>query len=194
MNNKINSDEDLLLLLRQDDRSSFDQIYHSYANPLYQSAFKLLQDKEAAEDVVQEVLFELWTKRATLNIINLKAYLHQSTRFQAFKIIRHNKVIAKNLEKDFVFAFCANDGDHLLAQQDIRTLLKNTLDQLPKKCAEIFYLSRNEQLSHKEIAERLNISPKTVENQLNTALKKIKKAFSKLIVLFELIILLYLLL
>lgn len=185
------SDQELLDLLKKDIRDAFDMIYYRYWEMSFQLAYKILQDVPASEDAVQEVFAEIWLRRNKTVIDNLKSYIFQSVRFQVFKVIRHNKIIAAHVERDFILNFSTNEGEHNLALEDIKRILDETVAGLPPKCREIFNMSRNSHMSTKEIAVYMGISPKTVDNQLNIALKKIKASMASSFVLIEAIIALY---
>ncbi|SER67059.1 RNA polymerase sigma-70 factor [Pedobacter rhizosphaerae] len=185
------SDQELLDLLKKDDRNAFEMIYFRYWEMSFQVAYKILQDIPASEDAVQEVFVEIWLKRNKAIILNLKSYIFQSIRFQVFKIIRHNKVIAAHVERDFILNFSTNDGEDNLVLNDIKQILDEAVAKLPEKCRQIFNLSRNKHMSTKEIAAVLDLSPKTVDNQLNIALKKIKASMASSFVLVEVIIAVY---
>ena len=172
-------DAELLLLLKEDNRNAYDAIYKKYWSKLYISAYNLLRDRMGAEDVVQEVLVQLWLKRSTNTIEILSAYLYGAVRFQVLKAIRDGKARQglfediENLDEAYVLSV-ENIAEQHLIEQDINRNYERGLAELPEKCREIFLLSRNEYLSNKEIAERLGISLKTVENQMTIALRKLR--------------------
>jgi len=167
------TDEELLELIRQEDRVAFEQIYNRYWSKLYISAYKILRDRQSSEDIVQEVLVQLWLKRSTQQIESLNAYLYTAVRFQVFTTIRKNKV-RETLFAEIEELVDFNSAEDNLVVLDITHKLEKSIADLPEKCREIFSLSRKEQLSTKEIAARLGISPKTVENQLTIAFRKLK--------------------
>ena len=166
------SDEQLTAGLRAGKIDYFEAIYVRYSSRLYSSAYNILRNKEACEDLIQDLFIDLWQKKELLNIIKLKSYLYTSARNNALLVLRSGKVtldldVIKMLIDDYA-------TDDLLLQKEITANLQRKIKTLPAKCREIFVLSRQEQLSHKEIAARLNISIKTVENQITTALKRLK--------------------
>lgn len=182
------SDQELLELLKMGDRWAFNELYGRYWESSFHLARNILKDGPAAEDAVQEVFAEIWLKRDTSIILNPKSYLYQAIRFQTFKIIRHNKVIAAHVERDFILNFSTNEGEENLFMREISIIVDQTVSMLPGKCREIFVLSRNGHMSAREIAAQLGISPKTVDNQINIALKKIRVALSSSLVLIEIIL------
>ena len=124
--------------------------------------------------MTQEVLVNLWMKRANLKLTSLNAYLYTSVRYLVFNVIRSGKVRA-DLFNRLEELFSNNGGEELLSEKEINRLLEQGVAELPEKCRQIFIMSRKEHLSTKEIAERLGIAPKTVENQLTVALNRLRK-------------------
>lgn len=172
------TDAELLDLIRQDDRTAFELVYDRYWSKLYISAYKILRNRQGSEDIVQEVLVQLWLKRYTQQIESLNAYLYTAIRFQVFKTIRDGKVresLFSEIEESKIDVHAADD----FLSFDIDRKLNESLAELPDKCREIFSLSRKEQLSTKEIALRLGISTKTVENQMTIAIRKLKASMGE---------------
>jgi RNA polymerase sigma-70 factor (ECF subfamily) len=108
----------------------------------------------------------------------LDAYLYAAVRYQVFKVIRSYKVI-ESLKTEEISS--VNDADQMLMKKDVQKFLDEGISQLPVKCREVFRLSRKDHLSTKEIAVRLGIAPKTVENQLTIALRRLKSMISQLL-------------
>ncbi|AOM76387.1 RNA polymerase sigma-70 factor [Pedobacter steynii] len=167
------SDDELLKAIQNDDRSAFESLYYKYWQKLYLSAYHILKDIHAAEDIIQEIFAQLWLKRDQVSIDNLAAYLHTAVRFQVFKAIRDGKARI-DLSSQAEEFFDKNSIEDSLHEKELDKRLEESIATLPEKCKEIFILSRKEHLSVKEIAIRLNISPKTVENQITIALRKLR--------------------
>jgi RNA polymerase sigma-70 factor (family 1) len=176
------SDERLIALIQENDLAAFERIYNKYWSKLYLSAYNILRDRQVSEDVTQEVLVNLWMKRANLQLTSLNAYLYTSVRYQVFNVIRSGKVRA-DLFNRLEELFSNNSGEDILSQKDINRLLEQGIAELPEKCRQIFVMSRKEHLSTKEIAERLGIAPKTVENQLTVALNRLRKTLGDFVCL-----------
>ncbi|HEX8021091.1 RNA polymerase sigma-70 factor [Mucilaginibacter sp.] len=168
------SDDRLIALIQENDIVAFERIYNKYWSKLYLSAYNILRDRQVSEDITQEVLVNLWMKRANLQLTSLNAYLYTAVRYQVFNIIRSGKVKA-DLFNRLEELFSKNGGEEILSEKEINRLLEQGIAELPEKCRQIFIMSRREHLSTKEIAERLEISPKTVENQLTIALNRLRK-------------------
>lgn len=173
---KILPDSELLDLLRQDDRKAFELVYERYAAKLYYSAYRLFHDRDVCEDLVQELFIDLWVKRNQLSILSLESYLKVAIRNRVIYYIRTKKA---TLDLDAVQHLTDKyAADSSLFQQDITRLLETNMATLPEKCRQIFTLSRKEHLSNKEIACQLNISIKTVENQMTIALRYLRSGLS----------------
>lgn len=174
-------DERLLELMQESNHAAFDQIYNKYWSKLYLAAYNILRDRQASEDAVQEVLVSLWMKRNSLSIDSLAAFLHASVRYQVFKVIRLGKVKqTTTLELDL--RFVENEAEDSLNGKDINHLLDLGVARLPQKCQEIYHLSRNENMSTKQIAMQLGLAPKTVENQLTIALRRLRTTLGNFII------------
>lgn len=174
MNNKeLWADETLLTSLLEDDEDAFKQIYKRYAPGLYAAAYNLFRDKPICEDLIQELFADLWIKRKNLNIKSLKPYLYTSVKNRALMAMRSGRTMLNETALEKLIADYATDDR--LNIRELNDVLNKSIDNLPDKCREIFQLSRNEHLSNKEIAERLNISVKTVENQMTIALRRLRE-------------------
>ncbi|MGV3504923.1 MAG: RNA polymerase sigma-70 factor [Adhaeribacter sp.] len=160
-------------MIQEDSCAAFDQIYARYWSKLYLSAYKMLGDSQAAEDIVQEVLVSLWMRRRHLAIESLPAFLYAAVRYQVFKVMREGKVAA-TLFTETGKVSVVNEGEGALMEKDIDHLLNQGIAKLPGKCRQIFLLSRKEHLSTQEIARWLGIAPKTVENQITIALHRLR--------------------
>ncbi|MCO4294739.1 RNA polymerase sigma-70 factor [Solitalea sp. MAHUQ-68] len=174
-NIEIWPDHELLSFMQNDDRSAFEKIYNKYWSGLYLSAYNLLRNKHEAEDIVQEIFVQLWLKRHVQEIQNLKSYLHTAVRFQVFKAIRDGKA-HEELFEEVERMFNENNSENRIIALDIHNRLDQAIKTLPEKCQQVFVLSRKEQLSNIEISERLGISPKTVENHLTIALRRVRSS------------------
>lgn len=159
------------------DKNRFKEVFKEYYNPLCNFAASIVSDKKMAQDVVQDVFTNLWDKRHDLVITTSeKSYLFQAVKFRAFEILRKRKNESKVNVSDFEEAF---NSDTELDQQANNFMLKeflyNSIRQLPPKCQEIFVLNKVNGLTYNEIATDLDISVKTVENQIGRAYRKLRK-------------------
>jgi len=169
------SDIELIALLRNGDQSAYTVIYRRYFKLLYLHAFRKLGHEENAKDVIQEIFTVLWVKREDIAHINLAAYLYTSVRNRVIDLYSREQVVGKYHQSILKFAETYNETtDHLIRERDMSSLIEKEIQALPPRMREIFELSRNENLSHKEIAEQLNISEHTVATQMTRALKTLR--------------------
>lgn len=184
---QLRSDQELVEFLKKDSEKTFKVIYQRYAPKLYYAAYNLLRNKEVCEDLVQELFTDLWVKRNQLEILQLKSYLYRSITNKALMVIRSGKVILSLETVEMLIDEYATD-DRVI-DKEMRANLDKGISSLPEKCREVFILSRNEQLTHKEIATHLNISVKTVENHLTKALKHLRASLGNFLLFIILILL-----
>ncbi|MCD8741537.1 RNA polymerase sigma-70 factor [Mucilaginibacter roseus] len=165
-------DEKLLELIKLDDRGAFEMLYNRYSAKVFHVAYALFRDKYVCEDLVQELFTDLWFKRHALQINSLPGYLKVAIKNRVLVYIRTQKA---TIDIDTIDRIMEQySADSKLVQNDIARLLNEGIAALPEKCRQIFLLSRKEYLTNKEIAERLNISVKTVENQMTIALRYLR--------------------
>ena len=151
----------------------FEAIYERYWSKLYLSAYSLLRDKQACEDIVQEVMVEFWMKRKSHDIRSIPAYLHMAVRYQVYKALKAGGATI-SLPEDFELAAERIETEDRLTGMDLQLMFDKQISQLPEKCREVFVLSRVQYLSIKEISSRMQISTKTVENHLTNALRRLR--------------------
>lgn len=167
------SDDELLALLRDRDHHAYAEIYKRYWNLLYRYSRKILQNEEEARDVIQDVFVMVWSKSCTLDLhTSLSSFLYASVRNSMLKLFERGKVKEKymnSLEK-FIDEG-TNITDHLVRNRELASHIEKEIAKLPAKMREVFELSRKVNLSHKEIAFRMDISDKTVKKQMNNAIK-----------------------
>lgn len=179
MNSLIRTDAELLEMLKTGDRHVFATIYDRFCSMLYGVAFRILNDHDLAKDVVQEAFIMLFEKAREREILNLKAYLFQTVKYQCFMHLRAGRISEKHLHQ-MNLIISSNTLEEEMDAKELQSVLNKSMATLPEKCREVFYLSRIESLSNKKIAERLKISHKTVENQITKALKILHTSVNKL--------------
>lgn len=164
------SDEALVELLRLNDETAFTEIYNRHWKLLFHTAFKVIQDEESAQDVVQNVFLSLWHRRHAAEILCLKAYLQQATRYAVLKSLKDMRGEAIFHERLKIITTEIIQDDPLVFKEK-QELLKELLASLPGKCSTTYLLSREEGLTYKQIASQLEISEKTVEKRMTLSLK-----------------------
>lgn len=165
------SDNELVTLLQQGSEESFAEIYNRYWVELYDAAYQRLKNKEQVEDIIQDVFVKLWIRRAELNINNAQAYLHTAIRFRVFNYVERENVHESFFEPFESIVSPHQSADERVLEKELLDLVQAYIESLPRKRKEIFLLHTRDNLSTKEIAERLNISQKTVQNQLGTTMQ-----------------------
>lgn len=174
------SDEEMLLLLLKNKEEAVFMVFDKYWETLYLSAFSIVKDRFLAEDIVQETIIAIWNKRTELSITySLKAYLFASVRYASYK--KWRKLLVRQEESlEEVEIADSHSPFEALAYQDLKSKIDKVVNDLPLRCKEVYLLSREDQLSHKEIAERMNISTKTVESHLTKALRILRLSIDNL--------------
>ncbi len=179
------SDHELVVLLKTGDEAAFTEIYNRYKGILYQHAYKRLHNQEEVDDIIHDLFTTLWIKRESLVFkTNLSGYLYTAVRNRIFDYISHQQIESAyitDLERFIEQGIAITD--HRVRLNMLRQVIENEIACLPDKMREIFELSRKSQLSNKEIAKKLNISEKTVKNQVNNALKILRVRLGVLIYL-----------
>ena len=165
--------------IRENDQWAYKELFTSLYSYLFHFARTLLKAKEPAEEVVSDVFIKVWEHRSNLDkISNLKVYLYISTRNCAYNYLEKQRrtvthPIAEYPEDLPSIYF---DPEQLMITADMLAMIQQAINQLPPKCKMIFKLTKEDGLKYQEVAEILNLSVKTVENQLAIALHKIGTA------------------
>jgi len=173
---KIMGDEELLLLLGNGDRAAFDALYTKYWKKVFNSAYKRLKDEAIAKDVTQDVFIQLWTRKSKIPIDNIAGYLSVSARNSVFK---HMEKAAKYTSlADCLIEPESHSGhaDGTIIHAEFLKGFQEILKTLTPQQQLIFNMKFNEGLSSQQIADELQISIKTVRNQMGRALQTIREA------------------
>lgn len=178
------TDTDLLGLLKKDDKRAFDQIYTRYFSSLYTYAFKVLQDKEECQDTIQDLFIWLWENKSNLeHIENLHGYLIASVKYKLVRAVqtsrRHTQIIAAQISK--VSSSCSSNDYEV---KELKRVITDIIALMPERSKEVLTLSRQQYLSNKEIARKLGISEKTVENHLTISLRRLRTELGRILSLF----------
>ncbi|AYN66693.1 RNA polymerase sigma-70 factor [Euzebyella marina] len=172
MNSQI-SDRQLIDGIKRGDNVSFQMVYNKYFDRLYRYSQAMITDGQLSEDIIQELFTTLWMKRSHLNIVNLEAYLVTALRHKIINVYRNNRYV--DLDETIIEALPGvNEIEEKQKETDLESEFKNLLSRLPRKCRNVFYLSRIKNYRNKEIAEELDISIRTVETHISNALQYFK--------------------
>lgn len=176
-NNKpLYKDLDLLDFLWKDDRRGMEILFRQYYQGLYQFVFLMIKRKELAEDTVQEVFVNLWKVRHNLQRnTRFKSYLYKACKNLALNKIKATKKMEFTTELIAEIPSYEADILQLLENRQLSEHLSLIIESLPPKRRLIFHMSRFQEMTYREIADHLDISIKTVENQMSAALKTLRK-------------------
>jgi RNA polymerase sigma-70 factor (ECF subfamily) len=173
------SEQHLLSALRFGNEAALRQIFDRHYTLLLSDIYRLIPDESTCQDLAQELFVELWNKREQLDIhTSLRAYLRRAAVNKALNYIKATRRFQLDDAEDLGHLPDNSESDNQKRehQDTLEDALHTAIDALPEKCRLVFNLSRFEQLSHREIAEKLGISVKTIENQITKAMKMLRDA------------------
>ena len=175
------NDAELVTRLRKGNQRAFAEIYKRYADPVYRHMLSKIRCRDDARDMIQELFASLWQRRKELAAdTNIASYLFTAAKYRVINYInqqQYRRSVLTTLREDQpAHSF---NTDHLVRERELGTFIENAVSDLPAKMQIIFRMSRQEQLSHKEIAENLKLSETTVKKQVANALKILKLKLTK---------------
>ena len=165
----------------QNDQNAFGQLYIAFMPSLVQFAQSILKNKELAEEVVSDVFIKIWQNRGQLlHISNFKLYPYVSTKNTAFNYLsRHfRKEVVSLDEMSLSLSSISYNPEQMMITSEVINRINTAIAMLPPRCKLIFKLVKEDGLRYNDIAELLNISVKTIDNQMVIAIKKIGKAIN----------------
>lgn len=173
------SDIQLWAAVKTNDELAFNELFKRYWVRLYKTANQYLKDGEASEEVVHDVFLNIWNRREELEISSFPNFLLTAVRYQVYNRMRSAKspVIYEADHSAFTAITDTNQAENKIEEEELYRVMYDYLEELPKRCREIFCMSRIDQLSNEEIAARLGISKRTVENQITAALKHLRECY-----------------
>jgi RNA polymerase sigma-70 factor (ECF subfamily) len=178
MMQELYTDEQLMARMSSGDQQALEQLFRKYYTPLVRFAREILRNTEQAEDMVQEVFTKIWTKRESIDITTYaKSYLYVAVKNHCFNMLKQNEKkhwMDESMEDDIRLSTADTSGN--VDAKKLESDIHAAIDKLPPKCGLIFKMSRFEDKSYKEIAEALELSVKTVENQMGKALALLRTA------------------
>ena len=180
-----NTDQELIRLIRQSDYTAFEELHKRFWPELQRLAYKKIGDRQDAYDLLQDLFIEIWEKRETLNFgdrlpgwLQKRLWFKLSTYFrnQGFRK-QHQDDFKVYLENEQLSTFDPSELKEAEAYyEDLLSAINKAIEEMPDRMREVFLLNRNEKYSVNEIAERLSLSPKTVRNQLERAIVRLRKS------------------
>ena len=171
------SNKELILLLRKGDMAAFDAIYNKYCLKLHEFVLRYLKQEEDAEGIVQEVFIKIWEARGKIDVYaSFESFLFTIAYNTIISLLR--KRVSETKSREYLKSLQQIDtADTIIDElqfKDLYQRLHSLLQQLTPRQKEIYVLSREEGMTHNEIAQKLNISESTVNNHLVTTLKYLK--------------------
>lgn len=184
-------------LLAQKDATAFEQLFKTHFKRLHAYAFTILRDEVEAEEMVQQVFFKLWERNVrmdsfgeTLSLTgSVSAYLYRAVHNESLNYIKHQKV-RSNHQLHVAYSM-KNEAEHpakKVIAGELEKKIHSALNELPEQCRTIFQMSRFDDLKYREIADKLGISVKTVENQMGKALKLLRQKLADFLIFILLFI------
>lgn len=159
--------------------SDFEFVFSHFYAPLCAYANKITLQQQVSEELVQDLFLHLWDNKHKLNIENLKSYLYSSIYHKALHHIEHQSVKLKYDKSLIASNHVYPSPEDAMITDELYRVYRNELDQIPPNTRHIFKMSRYSDMTYKEIAQKLNISVKTVESHISKALKAFRTVFSK---------------
>jgi len=168
---------EVLLSLKKGNHKAFEKVFIAYFNKVKHFIEKIIRSEIDAEELTQDIFVKLWTNRNLINVEkSFSSFLFTMAYYSSLNYLKHALVHDKfiiNINKTFTEGI--NTTEETIFATEINLLIELAVEQMPQQRKRIFLLSRKEGLSNEEIAKQLNISKKTVENQLSLALKELRK-------------------
>ncbi|PWS28597.1 RNA polymerase sigma-70 factor [Pedobacter yonginense] len=172
------NDEVLWTAIKNGSELAFKEVFDRYLPILLATARRYFKDEATCENLVQDIFLNIWLRRAHLDIRDFKSYFTASMRYQVYKELQgknaKNQIFYTDESLENNIAHQSNEGEENFNVSDLKKQIDIYVYALPKRCREIFLLSRHEHLSNSEIASKLSISKRSVENQITSALKYLR--------------------
>lgn len=176
------TDQELAALLKKGDHAAYAEIYTRYFGVLYVHAYRRLNDGEETNDLLQDLFSAIWFKREDLVVnVSLSSYLYSAVRKRILNFFEKRKVIGRYtvslagfVDQDYEYA------DHKVRESQLRKLIEAEIAKLPEPLKSIFLMSRNEQMSYKEIGEQLGMTEQAVKSHMKRILKTFRAKFGLL--------------
>lgn len=179
--NNLQTEQELVALLQKGSISAFERLFEQYSQKLYHFSFSYLKSESESEDLVQEVFLKIWENRANIKTgTSFQSYLF-TIAFNSIRKSFNNKARQNKFRTDLL-EFLSVENSSLENYPDFEALLSkldSIIEQMPERRKEIFLMRKKQGMAIKDIAKKLEISPKTVENQITEAMNQLRKEFTK---------------
>jgi RNA polymerase sigma-19 factor, ECF subfamily len=169
-------DEQIALLLSKKDVAAFEQVFKKHFKNLHAYAFAILKDEVEAEEIVQQVFFKLWDRSGHLSLSGpVAAYLYRAVHNESLNFLKHQKVKANHqLHVAYSMKNKSEQVQEKLITRELEKKFREAMNELPEQCRTVFQLSRFEDMKYREIADKLDISIKTVEKHMGKAFQLLR--------------------
>lgn len=180
----MNSEEYILLKrLRDSDPEALDLLYLHYAPKVRDFAFRLLGDPTEAEDITHDIFLKIWEQRATVgNILSFKSYLFRMTRNAVFNVFKRRQVRTRYRTQTATESqgegIADTRTDEPVSTEELLEMIQLVIKNMPEQRRRVFCMSRYENMSYNDIAQQLDISPRTVQYHISGALSELRKLLS----------------
>jgi RNA polymerase sigma-70 factor (ECF subfamily) len=175
--------KDLIIIegLERNDKVVFDYVFNYYYSSLCAFSMQYIDNRNSVEDLVQDFFVHLWLESPRLKIkSSLRSYLFTSIKNRCLDYQKHHKIKEKYRTYLLFSSDIEDDStEQFFAESELRQAIQTSLAKLPPRCREIFELSRLNGLSNQEIAEKLDLSKRTVELQISNSLKILRKELAE---------------
>jgi RNA polymerase sigma-70 factor (ECF subfamily) len=170
------TDETIALQLKANDQSAFQVVFQQHYTNACKTIRRFIRENSIVEDLAQDVFVRFWERRDKIEIkTSIGAYIHRMAINEALTFLRKQKKFQQDNIEDFSFSADGASSVEVMEGEELQIKIKHAIDSLPPKCRTVFLLSRHEEMSYKEIAAKLDISIKTVENQMGKALRVMRE-------------------
>ncbi|RKR80319.1 RNA polymerase sigma-70 factor (ECF subfamily) [Mucilaginibacter gracilis] len=183
------TDSELFEAIKLNNQKAFNQLFERHWFKVYSVAYRYVKNEEDALEIAHDIFLNIWNKRQQLSINSFKSYVITAAGYHGIRKRQTTAKLAVQYVEDYdnlqheALSSSQNQGECNIDEKEINETVETLLNNLPRRCREIYHMSRKENLSITEIAEKLGISKRTVENQLTTALKHLRTALKYYIIL-----------
>ncbi|MES2133177.1 MAG: RNA polymerase sigma-70 factor [Bacteroidota bacterium] len=185
----MEQDKEVIHQFRSGNEDAFEQIFRAYYKALVHYAKTILKDMDDSEDIVQQVFVSVWEKRLKIEIhTSLRALLYKSVHNACLNKIKQQQVRSGYAKEVIQLHNEQGTTQDSMQQKELQHKIEAAMDMMPEQCAKIFKMSRFEQMKYQEIADTLNLSVKTIENQMGKALKIMREQLKEYLPLLIMIL------
>jgi len=172
----------------------FEALFQQHYRALCSLAYNLVRDADAAKDIVQDVFLKVWKNKEKFDGDQPDHYLFKATSNTALNYLRNKKKVLRfGAEPSLENILTVSPGTHEIGFTELELKIREAIDRLPPQCKVIYLLSRQEGLSYHQIAETLDLSVKTVENQMSIALQKLRESLKPFLTIGLMVLIVFLL-